>query len=122
MDTAAILADWFKMRIYNRTLINDTSGCLSITDTVFKNQLQGYALQGELRALYRTKVITTTVYPTLKNKLFVGLNLGYSIENSDMSVIPNLNLLTKKEHLYNLGYDPFGKQVYFGIGFKIGKR
>jgi len=117
VDTALILADWFLKRDYELPIIDDSTGKLTLTTSVSKNQLGAYQVQGTLKQLWRTQTITKTITLQERNKLLAGFILGYN--GKDIGIAPTLYYLSKKHHLYSVSYDPFNKVGYAGMGWVI---
>jgi hypothetical protein len=118
VDTAKILADYFKLRIYERKIGNDSIGYCTLTDSVTKNKLRGSHLKGTWKTYTKTTTITNDITIPLRNRVFLGMQIGSDLNS--MMIIPTATLLTKKDKTtYSVGYDPFSKVGYIGIQFKI---
>jgi hypothetical protein len=118
IDTQEILKDYFAQKTYTRTLIDDSTGKLVIRDTVTQNKLKRYHLEGHLNVIEHTTTITNDITVPLRNRVFLGLQIGSNLNS--MMIVPTATLLTKKDKtLYTLAYDPFSKVGYVGMQFKI---
>lgn len=118
-DTLKAIKDYSLYRKYDLALINDSSGIVNCLVDVQFNKIAKYQLKGTL--YNRTKVIEHHHYvmEEKRNKVFAGLQLGYSIPDTSMLVAPTIQLLTKKEHLYSVSYEPFRKIAEVGVFWKI---
>ena len=118
-DTLKAIKDYSLYRKYDLSLINDSAGIVNCLVDVQFNQIAKYQLKGTLYD--RTKVIEhhTFVAEEKRNKVFAGLQLGYSIPDTSMLVAPTLQFLTKKDNLYSVSYEPFRKIAEVGIFWKI---
>lgn len=119
-DTAAILADYAALRIYNRTLLNDSTAKISLTDSVQFNAIRGSQLSTQLFQQHTTETITHTIIQAAppKNKLFVGFTIGASYPLKPIFA-PQVSLLTEKDHLYSVAYDPFNKVALASMHWKL---
>ena len=113
VDTSAVIKEYYSKNIYNRPY-SDSSISITLVDTVFENKLQKGTI--EYKILRPTQVITNIFNPIdpPKRKLFLGAEL-----RSDTSLSVNAYLLTKKERLYGVGYDPFNKVVSISGAVRI---
>ena len=121
-DTVKAIKDYSSYVKYELPLINDSTGKLKLDVDVQFNRIAKYQLKG---TLYEKKTIIEHnhyVIEEKKNKVFAGLQLGYSIPDTSMLIAPTLQFLTKKEHLYSISYEPFRKILIFGFNYKIGKK
>jgi hypothetical protein len=119
-DTAAILADYSALKIYNRTLLDDSTAHISLVDSVQFNAIRGSQFTAVLFQKHTVETVTHTVYQPEppRIKVFTGFMLGYSFTDIPL-IAPQLSLLTRNNHLYTLGYDPFNKTFYFSNTWKI---
>jgi len=113
-DTVEAIKDYSLYRKYDLALINDSAGIVNCLVDVQFNQLKGTLFD-------RTKIIEhhTFIAEEKRNKVFAGVQLGYSIPDTSMLVAPTLQFLTKKDHLYSISYEPFRKIAEVGIYWKI---
>lgn len=125
-DTSAILADYFALKIYNRTLLNDSTGKISLLDSLQFNSIRGSQFSAVLFQKHNVERITQTVYqPQTQNaKIFAGFTLGasYPLNNTKPILAPQVSILTKKDHLYSIAYDPINKAIYVNSLLKINKK
>lgn len=121
VNDSTALIEYNKVKIYHRNLWDDVMAKIVLTDTIFRNNLLGFHLDAEFfrhdTTRYVTKFITTLSDPT-RTKVFVGFQAGIYLPNKIIAA-PTLAILTKKEHLYSLAYDPFNKAATVGILWKI---
>lgn len=68
-DTAAILADYYRKRDYNDTVVNDTSIMIAIQEQVWQNRISSRVLS------YRLKSVKTPVQKE-KTSLLIGSYVG----------------------------------------------
>jgi|WetSurMetagenome_2_1015567.scaffolds.fasta_scaffold166188_2 hypothetical protein len=116
IDTDAILKDYYKAIIYDRPIMDDSNGKLSLRDTVTHNRLRGFKLTGHLNRF--TDSITNTIENPLKYRIFIGAYMP--INNMTLGFAPMVTLLTKNDKsMYSIGYDPFNSMYYIGVQFKI---
>jgi hypothetical protein len=119
-DTSSALKDYASLKIYHRSLLNDSSGIISLTDSIQFNSIKGSQFSAHLFQKHTTETITHTIIQELppKNKLFVGFTIGASYPLKPI-LAPQLVILTKKDHLYAIAYDPFNKAASIGLLWKI---
>jgi hypothetical protein len=118
IDTAAILKDYYALNIYDRTIINDSTGLLIIHDSVTHNRLKRYSLTGHINMIELTTTITNDVTIPLRNRVFLGMQIGSNLNS--LMIVPTATLLTSKDKTcYTVAYDPFSKVGYVGVQFKI---
>lgn len=118
-DTVEAIKDYSLYRKYDLPLINDSTGKINFLVDVQFNQIAKYQLKG---TIYDRKTVIDHhhyVVEEKRNKVFAGLQLGYSIPDTSMLVAPTLQFLTKKDHLYSVSYEPFRKIASVGIFWKI---
>lgn len=117
VDTALILADYFKKRFYQDTLKDDTSAFVRHDFTIFRNRITGSRLHFQNR---RPKtVIKQTISPSdsRRTKFYMGLAIGRNPEQFGGGL--SLALNTKRDHLYAFSYDAINKDVYFSVYWKV---
>jgi len=106
-----------EIQIYSRTILNDSTGILTLNDSVQHNQLLGYSLKGNLNTIYKYKTITNTITAPATNKVFIGVNIAYT--PALVSIYPSVSLVTKKGIEINAGYDLVNKIYYGGVKKQI---
>ena len=111
VDSLEILKDYLAKRIYKDTLKAEY-GTVILNETVTQNKL----LNRQATFNFDVPTVTKSLPAALKNKVFMGLELG----GTNTFVAGGLQgaLLTKKDGLYNIGVD-FTTQssFYFHFGF-----
>lgn len=117
VDTALILSDYFKLRIYKRVLGNDSSGYATLTDSVNKNKLLGYSLKGEWKTYVRTIEHTKIVTPASKRKMFVGPSVIGGVDN--LGIAASAMYINRQDQAYSVSVDPFQRQAIITAWFKI---
>ena len=131
VDTMDILKDYFAVKEVVDTLINDTSLFAKSQYIVTQNTITRRAFEYENRI--KTEIIqNVTVVNPLKNKLFATLDIGgrpvpmTNTFNKEGELLPpkfgifgGLRFQTKTDRTYSVKVDPFNKELYVGIGFKL---
>ena len=118
VDTAAILREHYFIRIYNRTLVDDTNLFISLTDTVWQNKLFSGGIEYKIRRPVEI-INTTTVFPLPppRNEFYLGTTIGGSQDMFRLSI--DATLLTKRNVYYRASYDVLGKGYYVGVGIRV---
>lgn len=123
IDTAAIIKDFISLKIYKRTLMDDSTAFIRVTDSVTYNRL----LSAGLEYINRCPTITETTNiihppPPQRFQLYAGGFLSFSNTNRQ----PQLHgagavvfTKTKKDHLYGAGYDALNKSIQLNAAWKI---
>lgn len=112
IDSLDVVMDYLSKLAYNDTISIDTFGYIVVVDTLWKNRIYS-------RKVYKRiefKPYTPDI-PKLRNKVFVGL--GVNGWNDKFGASANIALLTKRNHLYNLGYDPINKSLGISIYWRL---
>jgi len=124
VDTAEILAEcksianeYNSRAVYYRTIQMDTLGSISLTDTVWRNELNGYTAKWDLKTYTKTLYVNQYITPKSKLNVFVGGHIGYNKET--MSVTPSIMIKTTKNHYYYVGFEPFTRTYNAGAYFKL---
>ena len=112
VDTAKILAKYYAKHVYTRTY-EDSNIRAVIKDTISENKPSEALLTYQI--LKPTQIIVNNEL-NLKpvNKYFLGASA-----RSDTSLSINAFMLTKKEHLIGIGFDPLSKVVSATGAIKI---
>lgn len=113
LDTLAILKDWLIKRDYIDTIVDNDSAMIIITDEVWKNRITN-------RSFRYTLYPQTIKVPDRRVKIFVGF--GAHGWKDSFGVHGSAALLTKKDHLYTLSYDPINPTVYLTVYWKLSFR
>lgn len=102
IDTAAIIQDYLKAKIYNDTLVANKDITAILKDTIYKNSVLG-----------RTFTYSLSM-PVIKQKTApFSLFLTASTRQTTSLVV------IRKRWLFEGGYDFREKTPYLGIGFKL---
>ncbi|MFZ4705406.1 MAG: hypothetical protein ACOYMF_05300 [Bacteroidales bacterium] len=120
VDTMAILKDYYSRVLYNRTLKDDSSAYIFLTDTVFQNKLWGSKLVFKNR---RPCSIVDTSYGRIQlNYSPVGLYAGFAVGRSSrqFGIGPSMMLL-RKNACYSVVYDITNKDLYFNFSAPLWK-
>ncbi len=113
IDTAAILADYYLTRIYIDTA-QFRYGHLITKDSVTQNKLLGRNVVAYFDKIPQI-TNTVTLNPVLKNKLYIGFDIG-SNGTSTLGAGPLLLFQTKKDQLYHAGVDIMTGGAYYHVG------
>ena len=103
LDTAAIVADYLRGRVYTDTLVNTPDLVFILTDTVYQNSLLG-------REIHYT--LTTPVITRTKTKPFSLYVLADSRLSASL-------IVERKRWLVQAGYDINHKQPLIGVGYRL---
>jgi hypothetical protein len=114
----SIASEFYKSKIYNRHIIIDSIGFIDLRDSVYKNELYGYAVKSKFKQLTITKYETKTITQPKRNKLLAGLILTGNKEYFGAS--PSLILKTKKDNCFYTGYDLINGNISVGYFAKLG--
>lgn len=105
IDTAAIVKNYLRSKVYHRTLANDSVLFASLTDTVVHNSLTAstftYRLKRGPMVIKENTTVTLTAKPT--RKLFAGLAI--SGNGTQFGFGPDVIYMNKKEQTFGAGYD-----------------
>ena len=109
IDTVYIIREHFTYSTYKDTILNDSNGLIVISDTLYRNKIKSRYNQ--------IKLYPQRFKPTLRNKLFLGFGVGGWIDR--FSLQGSVGLLTKRDNLYTISYDPINKDVSLGMYWKL---
>lgn len=118
IDTVFILQEYFTKNYYTDTILNSSKGFVSIDDIVYQNKIISRTPTIKLypETIIETRTVSVITPPRVK--VFVGFGI-----NATAGFNPGLNanfaLLTKKDHLYSIGFDVINKRVDLGIYWKL---
>ena len=111
VDTAAILADYFKLRIYNDTIINTDELLVSLRDSVTLNRLWGREVK------YQNFRPIAAKCPDVSDRAFyLGVIPNGNI--NQFGIAPSIGL-TNKNNLYFYSYDVINNNHSVGVYWKI---
>ena len=120
IDTAAILTDYYSKVIYNDTIVIDSLGTITISDTITQNYISYRGVVTELN--FPTKIITNNVYLN-KRELYGGISISGQPTQLEM-LSGELLYKNKKRNAYGVGVgvNPDFQPMYtFRMYWKIGK-
>jgi hypothetical protein len=101
VDTAAILKEYYAMRVYKDTLqLKDSLGYIAVTDSISKNTLLGRTWDAKVNKTVIDNKIYLKELP--KNQVYLGASLGFQKPN-DVLFGGNAILKTKNDHMYGIG-------------------
>jgi len=113
-DTAYIVNDYNKIKVYSDTLRINTDNSVYIQDTITQNRILGRSFLANLSE--KTITITHDIYHKPKNELFIGL-LG-DLRRFDNKIGIGVGLNYKKQNeSYILNYTT--NQISFGMYKKL---
>ncbi len=113
-DTAYIVNDYNKVKVYSDTLRINTDNSVYIQDTITQNRILGRSYTANLSE--KTITITHDIYHKPKNELFIGL-LG-DLRRFDNKIGIGVGLNYKKQNeSYILNYTT--NQISFGMYKKL---
>jgi hypothetical protein len=113
-DTAYIVNDYNKVKVYTDTLRIDTAQYVSIKDTITQNKIIGRSYKANLTE--KTIIITNDIYHKPKNELYLGL-LG-DIRRFDNKIGIGVGLNYKKQNeAYTLNFTT--NQISLGLYKKL---
>ncbi len=118
IDTVFILQEYFTKNYYTDTILNSSKGFISIADIVYQNKIISRTPTIKLypETIIQTK--TVSVITPARVKVFVGFGINAQA-GFNPGLSGNFALLTKKDHLYSIYFDPINKQVGMNIYFKL---
>ena len=126
IDTLQVVEDYYKYRVYDLKLKEDTLADLSLRAEVWKNELTRVKLYGEIHQKTVIRTETRIEYVDQKRrKVFLGARISseFSRPGSAFSIQPGLAAAlmyqSKKDHAYSVGYDPFNRVAYGTFWYKI---
>ena len=108
VDTAAILKEHFKMNVYRDTVVLKEYGTITVTDTVFENQLGGRAFTYDLNIPTYTAVKKTTF----------NIGGGAWYQDDSYGLIGSVRV---KHFILSGGYDLLNKKPHFSAQYLFGK-
>lgn len=119
VDTAKILAEYLKLNRYDLSVLDDSNGKVNVFVDVQLNRIKAWDFDATFYP--KTTVIEKNHVYVVKPKIkvFAGIQPGMVIPDQTLVLMPSAALLTQKEHLYSIGYDPFSKTAQVGIFWKI---
>lgn len=111
------LKDYYRIRLYQDTLKDDTSAFVMLNDCVTINRLGERTLTFINRR--PTAINTTIIQPaaTPRNRIFVGPSVGRNPDQFGLG--GSVMLVTKKDHAYSYMYDVTNKDHYLSLFWKI---
>lgn len=104
IDSAAVVRDYYKQRIYDDTLIQTEFVSVRLRDTVYNNLLLGRTLD------YKIKVPV----PKYNNQIFVSADIGSHLQVISAGY-------QYKNLIYKAGYDFYNEGPVIGIGLTLKK-
>jgi len=116
VDTMAILSDYYAVKTFGDTLVDNDDLFAYMRSEVSQNQLEHVSLDYSIKRPIEV-VNTTNVLNPVKNILYVDGELGGNTGQFNASI--GLSLINKKKQKYSFRYDLMHKTYHIGMGFKI---
>jgi len=120
IDTIEVYNDYFTINYYHDTILDDTNGFITISDSVTQNRIVYRRPVVRIFPHIITETTTIRLKPELRNKVFMGLGVGRSVEEFGLSA--NVGLMTKRDNLYTISYDVLNKDIYLSMYWKLSFR
>jgi hypothetical protein len=117
VDTAAILRDYFAKNYYSDITTDKKNYWIKINDTISQNNIIYRDIQ--YKDLSPTQIINNKVIYS-RHKLFVGIDIIGG--DQYFGFIPTIELKTKKDYLFGIGYDITNSNIQFSAKMKIFER
>lgn len=119
VDTAAILRDYFTIKVYEDTLVNTSDLLVTLKDSVHQNRLWGERVVN-YKNFRPVDAEIDVECPEIRNKWFIGGTvLG---TKTKFGAGPAFGLVTKRDNLYTYSYDVINNthnaSMYWKISFK----
>ena len=113
IDSLAIVQDWLTKRDYIDTLVNNDSALIIVSDEVWRNRIVNRSFRF---ILYPQPVLV----PERRLKVFAGFGANGWLDK--FGIQGSVALLTKRDNLYTLSYDPINKSTSLSVYWKISFR
>lgn len=122
IDTAAIIKDFISLKIYKRTLMDDSTAFIRVTDSVTYNRLLSAGLEYINRS--PTVIKTTNIIyppPPQRFQLYAAgfISFANTKEPHLQGVGGSVFAKTRKDHIYGAGYDVMNKSLQIHAAWKI---
>ena len=114
VDTTAILADYFKTRIYNDTLVDDEDLFFSLYEVVWQNQIQTREFIYKNR---RPVEMICPELPKIRTEFYIGGFVGGNQELFGAGV--GGGVLSRKRNLYTYQYDIINNEHYLSLYWRL---
>lgn len=115
VDTAEILRDYFAVRLYSDTIINNDELRVVLNDSVHQNRLWGERVVEYQN--FRPVSAECPECPKPATKVFIGGSILGS--PTQFGAGPTVGLLTKRDNLYTLDYDVLNKTYKVSMYWKL---
>jgi hypothetical protein len=114
IDTMAILEDYYAIRGYDSTIVDDSSMYIHYTEVISRNRSQGIVFTYKNKT--PTSIITNTTIVKPSPKLYVSALVG----GSNTSFLYGVGLQYQMDKLsVSGGYFINGKTAFVGVGVKV---
>lgn len=107
--------------LYDDTLWNDSRALIKLKEYIQMNRITSRHVEAKFfphDTLITRTIILPGKVPPPRNKVFIGFQSGILIPDK-VIFSPTVSLCTKKDHVYQVGYDPINKAAMFGMLWKI---
>ena len=118
VDTVFVIQEFYTKNFYLDTILKNAKGMVIIADTVFKNQIISRKPTITLYPETITTTNTITKFHPTRTKVFVGFGL-HEYMGTKLGMSGNLALMTKKDHLYSVYFDPIQRSFGINIYWKL---
>jgi hypothetical protein len=117
-DTGAILADYNRRVVYRDT-VKDSAYRIVLRDVVQFNRLGRRAWDIEIynRTNYIHTIDSVIVMERKRNQWYASMQV--MVAGNALSANMGIDLITKRQNLYRVGYDPFNRAVMVGMGWRL---
>lgn len=112
-DSLEAIANYFIATVHLDTLVG--SQCKAwVKDSISKNKLLGRTY-----GIVNSRRTVENILNPQKGKIFIGANLGLSLNLKTAMVAPNITWITKNDGFYQVSYDFVNSMPCFGMAWKI---
>jgi len=116
LDTVLVYIDYNTEYYYYDTLQDDSNAFIAVNDIIYQNKIKSRKTSIQL---YNRTILNTVTIPPPDPRIKVFAGIGVSGNMNMFGASGQVGLLTKREQLYTVYYDPFNKVVGFGMYWKI---
>lgn len=114
IDTMSVILDYFSRKQYIDTISGQETEVV-ISESIFKNRIEKRNVF--IKNNRESKIITNLAEIKPRNKLFIGG--GINVSNDRISYLAGLKLVTKKDLILGLDYNPIENQITTSVYLKI---
>jgi hypothetical protein len=110
VDTNAILAEYFKTKMFDTTIVDDSSTYINVRGAIYMNDL--LYLRTDYSNKRATKVINNIKNPVKRNSIDLGASLSLDNVYLDM-------MYQRDKNGFKLSYSPIDKAILVGYSRKV---